>query len=184
MTMPIIGARRPTFTPMLGLSSQLGEGAETPQTGGGVSPEDARQAKEAPHIILAEDDEDDYAFFREILLETHPEIRLTRFKNGEEVVHHLLKGGSKTPSIVVLDLNMPIMDGRQALREIKAEERFRSLPVFVLTTSAAPTDEAFVRGYPTTSFLTKPMKYLDYVALVRMLGNKLKSGQQIVDPNQ
>lgn len=126
-------------------------------------------APAGPDVIIAEDDEDDYDFLRELLLDQNPELRVTRFTNGADLTDHLIDGRAPAPSLLILDLNMPFKDGREALREIKAVDRFHALRVFVLTTSASPADEAFASEFPRVTFATKPVRYQDYVALVKKL---------------
>src|SRR3954467_6772584 len=101
------------------------------------------------NIIVAEDDEDDFKLIRETLKGLLPGNGLTWVKDGEELMDCLLQRGAfadriapaGTP-IILLDLNMPRMDGREALKQIKAHPDLRRIPVIVLTTSGADRDIA------------------------------------------
>jgi len=101
-----------------------------------------------------------------------------RFVNdGEELMDYLCRKGdfknpedSPRPGMILLDLNMPRKDGREALREIKADPDLRSIPIVVLTTSKA--EEDIVRSYDlgVNSFITKPVTFEGLVEVVKTLG--------------
>jgi CheY-like chemotaxis protein len=74
------------------------------------------------------------------------------------------------PGLILLDLNMPRKDGREALKEIKAEPELRSIPVVVLTTSKAEEDIYRTYDLGVNSFITKPVNFESLVALMRTLG--------------
>jgi len=102
---------------------------------------------------------------------------LYRVKDGEELMDFLLHRGaygderrSPQPSLILLDLNMPRKDGREALREIKSDPVLRRYPVVVLTTSHA--EEDVVRSYDlgVNSFITKPVTFQGLLEAVRVLG--------------
>lgn len=102
---------------------------------------------------------------------------IKRVVDGVDLMDYLRHQGeygeqpeSHMPSLILLDLNMPRKDGREALREIKSDERLRSCPVVVLTTSRA--EEDIVRSYQlgVNSFVTKPVTFHGLVEAVRLLG--------------
>jgi two-component system, response regulator len=157
-------------------ANRLGSERPAPEPGG---------SKGRPvHLIVGEDDEEDFAILKEILLESHPSFRLTRFPNGQELVDFLLSGVTPPPSALLLDLNMPVKDGRTALHEIKGDDRYRDLPVLIFTSSGMKGDEAYARRFPATGFLTKPMSYHEYVAVVRGLADKVARGEPLGDAGQ
>ncbi|MBI3600176.1 MAG: response regulator [Nitrospinae bacterium] len=128
-------------------------------------------------ILLAEDDEDDYILIRDALVESRVINDLHWVKDGEELMDYLLHRGqfedankSPMPGLVLLDLNMPKKDGREALEEIKANQRLRHIPVVVLTTSKA--EEDILRSYDigANSFVRKPVNFSQFVEMVRILG--------------
>lgn len=128
-------------------------------------------------ILLAEDDDDDYMLTTQALNDNRLANRVFRVKDGIELMEYLKREGeyaspdkSPAPSLILLDLNMPRMDGREALRLIKASDRWRRYPVVVLTTSRAQED--IVRAYDlgVNSFITKPVSFHGLVEAVKVLG--------------
>ena len=116
-------------------------------------------------ILLAEDDHDDRYLISEALDESGVESQLFIVENGEDLLNYL-KGKEKyadrdkfpLPSLILLDLNMPLMDGREALAEIKKDASLRRIPIVVLTTSQAEDDVEDTYGLGITGFITKPMR--------------------------
>src|SRR5580765_7009008 len=102
----------------------------------------------SPHLILlADDDADDRLLVQDALSECKLPERLRCVENGEELMNYLLRrekygapDAAPRPGLILLDLNMPRKDGREALREIRAHPELRRIPVVVLTTSKADTD--------------------------------------------
>jgi two-component system response regulator len=128
-------------------------------------------------ILLAEDDDDDFLLTTQALQEHRLVNRIYRVKDGVELMEYLNQQGAyadpetaPVPSLILLDLNMPRMDGREALREIKANAHLRRFPVVVLTTSRAQED--IVRAYElgVNSFISKPVSFHGLVEAVKVLG--------------
>jgi len=128
-------------------------------------------------ILLAEDDDDDYMLTTQALQENRLVNTIHRVHDGVELLDYLQRAGSyaapaaaPAPSLILLDLNMPRKDGREALREIKSNPQLRRLPVVVLTTSRAQED--IVRSYDlgVNSFITKPVGFHGLVDAVKVLG--------------
>ncbi|OWK43518.1 response regulator [Fimbriiglobus ruber] len=128
-------------------------------------------------ILMADDDPDD----RQLTLEAFEEARLAndlRFvEDGAELLDYLHRRGKYTdpkssprPGIILLDLNMPRKDGREALAEIKADPRFRAIRVIVLTTSKAEEDVNRIYTLSAASYITKPVTFEALVEVVRTLG--------------
>ena len=126
-------------------------------------------------ILCAEDDPDDRLLMRDAVADVAFVDELVFVEDGEEVLDYLRREGAfadsdhRTPQIVVLDLNMPRKDGREALREIKSDPRLRAIPVVILTTSSAPADIDGSYDSGASSFITKPQSYRDLVAVVYAL---------------
>jgi CheY-like chemotaxis protein len=127
-------------------------------------------------ILLAEDDEEDLQLTIEALKENRlgNDIRTTR--DGEELMDYLLRRGAyadpasaPAPGLILLDLNMPKKDGREALAEIKSNETLRKIPVIVLTTSKA--EEDIFRSYDlgVNSFVTKPVTFAGLAESMKVL---------------
>jgi CheY-like chemotaxis protein len=126
-------------------------------------------------ILMAEDDEDDQLLAKDALAECKLEGSIRFVSNGEELVDYLLCRGkyespnaAPRPTVILLDLNMPRKDGRQALREIRAHPSLRRLPVVVFTTSTADTDVETAYDLGANSFVTKPAAF---DALVSIFGH-------------
>lgn len=104
--------------------------------------------------------------------------QLFRVRDGEELMDYLRRRGAyqapekaPPPALILLDLNMPRKDGREALREIKADPELRHYPVVVLTTSTAEQDIVRSYQYGVNSFITKPVTFPGLVEAVRVLGS-------------
>jgi CheY-like chemotaxis protein len=128
-------------------------------------------------IVIAEDDEDDYILTRDAFAESRLINNLVWVHDGEELLDYLTRHGeyaepesSPRPALILLDLNMPRMDGREALQRIKSDASLRSIPVIVLTTSRA--EEDIVRSYDlgVNSFIQKPVSFSDFTDAIRLLG--------------
>jgi CheY-like chemotaxis protein len=93
--------------------------------------------------------------------------------DGEEAVAFLRRRGeyekAPRPDVILLDLNMPRMDGRQVLAEVKADEQLRSIPIIVLTTSQAPADIVSSYSLHANAYVTKPMNLDDLTDVVRKI---------------
>lgn len=117
-------------------------------------------------ILMAEDDADDRLLVKDALAECGVNEGVRFVADGEELVDYLLRrgqyekaGDSPRPDLVLLDLNMPRKDGREALKEIRAHASLRRLPVVVFTTSRADTDIEKVYELGANSFVTKPAAF-------------------------
>ncbi len=134
--------------------------------------------KTSVHILVADDDPDDCLLTREAFRESLPANEVRFVHNGEELLNYLRGAPPFTdrqryplPGLILLDLNMPLKDGREALAEIKADPRLRSIPVVILTTSAE--EEDILRSYANgvNSFITKPVSFSGLLAVVHALGH-------------
>jgi two-component system, response regulator len=128
-------------------------------------------------IVMAEDDADDRLLVKDAMAECHLEADLRFVENGEELLDYLQRRGkylqlanSPRPGLILLDLNMPKMDGREVLRAIKADADLRRIPVVVLTTSRADTDIESIYGLGANSFISKPVRFESLVSVLRVLG--------------
>jgi CheY-like chemotaxis protein len=128
-------------------------------------------------ILMAEDDLDDRLLVKDAMAECHWQGDLRFVGNGEELLDYLFRRGKFTqpasaprPGIILLDLNMPRKDGREALREIKADAELRRIPVVVLTTSKAGTDISRIYELGANSFISKPIQFDALVNVMRVLG--------------
>ena len=128
-------------------------------------------------ILYAEDDPDDRMLTADALRESRLANRLEMVEDGAELLAYLRREGrwsdpasSPRPGIILMDLNMPKMDGREALAAIRADPRLATIPVVVLTTSRAQTD--ITRSYEigANSYITKPVTFEGLVQVMADLG--------------
>jgi CheY-like chemotaxis protein len=127
-------------------------------------------------ILLADDDEEDRMLACDALAESRVSTHINCVTDGEELMDYLKRRGTYAPpaeaprpAIILLDLNMPKKDGREALKEIKSDPELRQIPIVVLTTSKA--DEDIIRSYDTgaSSFISKPVTFVGLVELMQEL---------------
>jgi len=135
-----------------------------------------KNQKKTITILLAEDDPDDRFIVAEAFEESRLANKLHIAEDGEELMDYLNCRGKyasmkdwSLPGLILLDLNMPRKDGREALKEIKADSRFRRIPIVILTTSK--TEEDIVRSYDlgVNSFITKPVSFESLVEIMKIL---------------
>ncbi len=128
-------------------------------------------------ILMADDDPDDRQMTKEAFEKARLANDLRFVEDGVELLDYMFRRGkyadaavSPRPSIILLDLNMPRKDGREALKELRADPLFRSIRVIILTTSKA--EEDIIRSYDLSaaSFITKPVTFDALVDVVRALG--------------
>jgi CheY-like chemotaxis protein len=126
-------------------------------------------------LLLADDDEDDRLMARDALRDARVHNDLRFVIDGVDLMQYLRRegrysepGAAPRPGLILLDLNMPRKDGREALAEIKGDPDLRSIPVVVLTTSKA--EEDLVRSYDlgVNSFITKPVTFLGLVEVMKI----------------
>jgi CheY-like chemotaxis protein len=128
-------------------------------------------------ILMADDDADDRELTREALAESRLANELYFVEDGATLLDYLHQrgaysrpGSAPRPGVILLDLNMPRKDGREALREIKADPELRNIPIVVLTTSKAEEDIAQSYDLGANSFISKPVTFEGLVEVVRGLG--------------
>src|SRR3954447_16591549 len=128
-------------------------------------------------IVLADDDADDRMLARDALAEARLANDLFFVQDGEELLDFLRHRGrfadgsaAPRPGLILLDLNMPRKDGREALAEIKADPDLRRIPVVVLTTSKAEEDIYRTYDLGVNSFITKPVTFEGLVSVMKALG--------------
>lgn len=120
-------------------------------------------------ILYAEDDLDDLHVFMQAI-ERYPDIEVLHFFNGVELLQYTqdISSSHDLPCLVVLDLNMPGMDGKETLIQLKKNKMFARLPIVLFTTSSSLVDKAFALQWDV-DFVTKPLIYSDLERLVDRL---------------
>jgi CheY-like chemotaxis protein len=128
-------------------------------------------------ILIADDDADDRMMARDALEECRLANHTFFVENGVELLTYLRRQGqyadpkaSPRPGLILLDLNMPKMDGREALREIKADPSLRRIPVVVMTTSKAEEDIYRTYDLGVSSYVAKPVTFEGLVEVMKALG--------------
>jgi CheY-like chemotaxis protein len=112
-------------------------------------------------ITLADDDEDDRLFFTDAFDELKINTKVNTFNNGKELLNHLLQPTTILPNIIFLDLNMPILNGIDCLKEIKSNDRFKNIAIAIYSTSSSEEDveNTFVLG--ANIYIKKPGNFSD-----------------------
>lgn len=128
-------------------------------------------------ILVADDDAEDRMLVKEALEESRLVNHVKFVVDGEDLMNYLQSKGkyadakqNPSPGLILLDLNMPRKDGREALKEIKADPKLRIIPIVVLTTSKAEEDILKTYDLGVSSFITKPVTFSALVDIMRTLG--------------
>lgn len=124
-------------------------------------------------ILVVDDDDADALMIEEALENAQTDTRVNRVVDGREALDYLHRTGSyagaSRPDLILLDLNMPRMDGRETLAAIKSDEALKAIPVIILTTSGAAPDIASSYQHRANAYVTKPFGLDDFEATVRQI---------------
>ncbi|MGK7863904.1 response regulator [Falsiroseomonas sp. E2-1-a4] len=131
--------------------------------------------QDKPLIVVAEDSHHDRLIIEEVFREADVGVELRFVDNGEELLDYLLRRGAYAdgeavapwPAVVLLDINMPKVNGHEAIRAIRAHPLLRHLPVVALSTSDSPKQIALAYALGVNSFITKPARFDSFVELMR-----------------
>ncbi len=126
-------------------------------------------------VLYADDDLDDKTWLIEAWETLDIPVQIEFINNGREALDYLIAHASNLPSLIVLDLNMPEMDGRQTLQKLKNEPQFRHIPVVIVTTSTSKLDTEVCKRLGATLFLTKPDTHTEWQEIVQQLQPYLTS---------
>ncbi|MBI2968504.1 MAG: response regulator [Bacteroidetes bacterium] len=128
-------------------------------------------------ILMADDDEEDRLLAKEALEESHLVNELRFVKDGEELIDYLKNRKNHSdpvrfplPGIILLDLNMPRKDGREALKEIKDDPKLKYIPIVILTTSRAEEDIIKTYNLGANSFISKPVTFEGLIQVMKAIG--------------
>lgn len=116
-------------------------------------------------LLVVEDSDEDFDTVREASLAAGLSNKIYRATTGEGCLS-LLRAGSFRPAVVLLDLNMPGLDGRDTLNEIKSDPALRELPVIVVTTSANPRDVESCYRAGANAYHVKPVRYVEHLQVL------------------
>ncbi len=120
-------------------------------------------------ILLVEDDQVDVMTILRALKEVHVVNRVVATENGEAALEYLREPDNEQPCIILLDLNMPIMNGIEFLQNVKQDPLLRRIPVIVLTTSEEQQDKMRSFDLGVAGYMTKPVDYRQFVEVVRSI---------------
>ena len=119
-------------------------------------------------ILLVEDNEADVRLTKEAFSDSSFRIDFTVARNGEEVVH-VFENADYRPHLILLDLNLPKIDGKQVLKILKTDEKLKSIPVIVLSTSVYHQDINDVYFLQANCYLKKPVDFDSFSELVKQI---------------
>ena len=119
-------------------------------------------------IVCVDDDTDDLSFLTDAILELDPSFEVIEFKNGVEAIDYLstAKETDNLPCLILLDMNMPLLDGKQTLEKIRTDLRLDRLPVVIFTSSENPNDKMLFKQKGVDMF-TKPFTVTELHGLVQ-----------------
>lgn len=129
--------------------------------------------KNKPRILLVEDNPGDIRLTQEALKESQMEIHLDVVSDGEQAIEFLTKRGkyaeSHRPHIILLDLNLPKKNGIEVLKEVKANDSLKKIPIIVLTTSDADHDITKAYSLHANCYILKPVDFDDFARVIKLV---------------
>ncbi len=129
-----------------------------------------------PNLLVIDDNPVDTALVYEAFGEVHPEVRISRTPSGAQALEHL-RMSLEMPDLILLDLNMPGMNGLDVLAQIKADQRLSAVPTVILTSSKNPHDLAAAARLRPDGYLVKPILWDEFVDLVHALDQEYLQGK-------
>jgi len=120
-------------------------------------------------ILLVEDDQVDIMTTKRALKEIHVSNPLVSKEDGEQALAYLHDAGGEKPCIILLDLNMPVMNGIEFLQVIKHDDQLKRIPVIVLTTSEEQQDKINSFNFGVAGYMAKPVDYRQFVEVMRSI---------------
>lgn len=125
---------------------------------------------ELTHILLVEDNEGDIILTKEAFEECKVKTQISIAKNGQEALDFLFKRGqfstSKKPDLILLDINIPIFNGHEVLKQIKSDSILKKIPVIMLTTSSSQKDIDEAYGNYCNSYIKKPLEISEFLTTI------------------
>jgi CheY-like chemotaxis protein len=125
--------------------------------------------KNSKPILLVEDDNVDIMTVQRALKDLNIKNQLVSTANGEEALEYLRNNGNNKPSIILLDLNMPKMNGTEFLKIVKADETLKKIPVVVLTTSSQEQDIVESFEFSVAGYIVKPVDYAEFSEAISVI---------------
>lgn len=134
--------------------------------------------QDTPLILMADDDEDDCMVAKDAFKESGAYSGFHCVENGTELMDFLCHC-DPLPALILLDLNMPVKDGRQVLREIKAIPEYCAIPIVILTTSREKEDIVYTTEMGAKAFITKPAAFGEWVKIMKQLVEQWLNGRKV-----
>ena len=125
------------------------------------------------HIVIADDDVDDVELFETAVKEFSSDAKVSVAEDGEKLIDLLQK--SSMPDVIVLDLNMPRMNGYDCLIEIRKNRKYNAVPIIILSTSASPDDVDFCISHGANAFEVKPQNFQALSKVVKSMCNGIST---------
>jgi CheY-like chemotaxis protein len=122
------------------------------------------------NILIVDDDADDHLFLSSAIKEVFPGAKIKSFFDGVELAEYWF-GDATPPDLIFLDLNMQIVDGKTALKNIRNDKLLQKVPVVILTTSASEKEKHELMQLGATEFYTKPHSLMSLVQIVQRVKN-------------
>ena len=119
-------------------------------------------------VFLADDDPDDRRLIAEAFKEKEKGLEWHFMENGEQLLNNL-KGKGHYPTLILLDLNMPVLNGLEALLEIRKDKKLNTVPVIILSTSGLHKDKRISYEYGANCFVQKPDSYMKLIEITRAI---------------
>lgn len=120
-------------------------------------------------ILYADDDTDDRSWVSEACKILNCSLNINFVENGRQVIDYLKSQVTRLPSLIVLDLNMPEMDGRQTLQYLKSNPYYKEIPVAIVSTSGNKIDKEVCKRLGASLYITKPNVYAEWQSIIRQL---------------
>lgn len=127
-------------------------------------------------ILIAEDDADDRLMINEAFMENNMPAGIVFFENGAELIEYLYSAEDnedrRLPDLILLDLNMPKMDGKTVLSKLKLHTVYKDIPVIILTTSRTKEEESQILNMGAEGFFTKPSSFTELVDITASIASR------------
>ncbi|WP_234734154.1 response regulator [Tellurirhabdus bombi] len=137
--------------------------------------------KEAYLVYIIDDDEDDRFLIWQAFQKAYPECLIFTFSNGQELVHYLTDSLGDLPHLLIMDLNMPVLNGFETLKLLKKSPDLRKIPVVMLSTSCTDSDRARCHELGVASFLVKPNSFREMQQMTSKLHKRwIHAGEETI----
>jgi CheY-like chemotaxis protein len=130
-------------------------------------------------ILYADDDGDDRFLLNEFVISNGLKADMVFVSNGLEAISYIEQAPEDPPSLVILDLNMPKMDGRQTLHYLKSHPRFSAIPVIILSTSENKLEQEFCTSNGALSYFVKPRQMAGYDSIIKACMPYVSAAQHV-----